>query len=499
LSSDLVECLVETLNCEGICYCHWKSNYSLVQALSGETDLDLLVDRQSIAQTTTILSELGFKPATVIWGPSTPSIYHYYGYDPSIAQLVHVHLFGHVLTGESFVKSHLFPFETMLLENTYNLGQIRLASKSAELILFTLRMFIKYGSLLDLIYIFRKSEDIKAELRWLMSGSDMSEVLCLLKRYCPVIDPDLFVKCIDTLNTNSSLGDRIILAQLVRRRLSIYQKYTPWKRFLVYVQLLWGQLKHRLADNKKNKMLCAGGAVIAIVGPEATGKSTLVKESERWLGNIFTVRTVHAGKPPSTWLTAPLNMFLPFIRSGLPGLRTNRLEGHISSDAPDQSPGRKEGLTSLVYAIRSVVLAWDRRHLLVKVWRAATNGEIVICDRYPSEEVGAMDSPRLQENLTGRGLRGTLYNWLARLEGRLYKQIPPPDVVLRLNVSIETAKKRNRERVKSGKEADAYVESRHRQSRGWQRSGTKRIYDINTEQSLPETIRSVKEGIWESL
>lgn len=499
MSSDLVGDLVETLNRKGIRYCHWKSNYSLEQALSGETDLDLLVDRQSIAQTTTILSELGFKPATVIGGPSTPTIYHYYGFDPNITQLVHVHLFGNVLTGESFVKSHLFPFETMLLENTSNLGQIRVASKPAELILFTLRMFIKYGSLLDLIYIYRKNEDIKAELRWLMSGSDMSDVFCLLEKYCPIIDRDLFIKCIDTLNSNSSLSDRIILAQLVRRRLSVYQKYTPWKRFLVYVHLLWDQLKRRLSGNKRNKMLSSGGAIIAIVGPEATGKSTLVKESERWLGNTFAVRVVHAGKPPSTWLTAPLNIFLPFIRRVFPRLRTNRLEGHIPSAHPGQSPTRKKGLASLLYAFRSMLLAWDRRHLLVRVRRAAANGEIVICDRYPSEEVGAMDSPRLQEYLTGSGPKISIYNWLADLEGRLYKQIPPPDIALRLNVSIEIAKKRNRERIKSGKETDAYVESRHRQSRDWHRSGTKHIYDINTEQPLPETIRCVKEALWESM
>lgn len=499
LSSDLVGDLVETLNRKGIRYCHWKSNYSLEQALSGETDLDLLVDRQSIAQTKTILLELGFKPATAIGGPSTPTIYHYYGFDPNITQLVHVHLFGNVLTGESFVKSHLFPFETMLLENTSNLGQIRAASKPAELILFTLRMFIKYGSLLDLIYIYRKNEDIKAELRWLMSGSDMSDVFCLLEKYCPVIDRDLFIKCIDTLNSSSSLSDRVILAQLVRRRLSVYQKYTPWKRFLVYVQLLWDQLKRRLSGNQRNKMLSSGGAIIAIVGPEATGKSTLVKESERWLGNTFAVRTVHAGKPPSTWLTAPLNIFLPFIRSVFPRLRTNRLEGHSSSGQADQSPERDKGLASLIYAFRLVVLAWDRRHLLVKARRAAANGEIVISDRYPSEEVGAMDSPRLKENPAGRGLRGTLYNRLAHLEQRLYKQIPPPDIVLRLNVSIETAQQRNRERIKPGKETDAYVASRHRQTREWQKFGTKYIYDIDTEQSLTETILCVKKAIWESL
>ena len=110
-----------------------------------------------------------------------------------------------------------------------------------------------------------------------------------------------------------------------------------------------------------------------------------------------------------------------------------------------------------------------------------------------------MDSPRLRENPSKSGVTSTIYNWLARLEIWLYKQISPPDIVLRLKVSIETAKKRNRERIKAGKETDTYVESRHRQNQEWYNSETKYIYDIDTEQPLAETILGVKKAIWESL
>jgi hypothetical protein len=55
-------------------------------------------------------------------------------------------------------------------------------------------------------------------------------------------------------------------------------------------------------------------------------------------------------------------------------------------------------------------------------------------------------------------------------------------------VLVETAKKRNQERVKIGKKMDEYLESRHRQSQEWNKPGTKHIYEIETEQSLAETI-----------
>jgi hypothetical protein len=92
-----------------------------------------------------------------------------------------------------------------------------------------------------------------------------------------------------------------------------------------------------------------------------------------------------------------------------------------------------------------------------------------------------------------------IYSWLARLEQWMYRQIPPPDIALRLKVSIETAKRRNRERIKAGKESDVYVEHRHRQSPDWYKSGTKCTYDIDTEQPLIETVLHVKKVIWESL
>jgi thymidylate kinase len=499
LTTTLINCFVEAFNRAALVYCHWKSNMDLAQAIAGKIDLDLLVDRKSLPQAQVILAQHGFKAAVARWGATPASIYHYYGLDPDTNQLIHVHLFSRVLTGESFVKSHLFPFEAMLLENVYDSRSIRVTSKPAELVLFTLRMFVKYGSLLDLIALRRKSEHVRTEIRWLQDGGDLSESLSLLRKYCPVIDEQLFVQCIKTLDSDSSLITRMILAQQVRRRLQIYAKHTFFKRLLAYGQLLWAEAQRRLGGKQQNKVLQAGGAVIAFVGAEATGKSTLVTETRRWLGSAFAVRTVHAGKPPPTWLTAPLNLLLPLMRSKLSSLRTNRLEGHSTPAHANPSPDKNKGLASLMYALRAAILAWERRQLLVRARRAAANGEIVICDRYPSDTIGVMDSPRLCEQPTQRGVAPAIFNWLARLERRLYQQIPPPDIVLRLNVSVETAQQRNRERFKPGKETDAYIASRHRQTREWRKVGTKYIYDIDTEQSLAETFLCVKKAIWKSL
>lgn len=251
--------------------------------------------------------------------------------------------------------------------------------------------------------------------------------------------------------------------------------------------------------SKKNKALASGGMVIAFIGPEATGKSTLVSECEHWLGAVFAVEAIHAGKPPSSRLTTPISIFIPVICRLFPHLRTSCLEDHAAFPEAGQSSKQSTGLISVIYALRAVTIAWDRRRLLIGARRSAGNGRIIICDRYPSGEVGQMDSPRLREDPARQGLIGSIYNWLARFEGRLYQEIAPPDIALRLNVALDTAIRRNRERIKPGKETDAYLKSRHRESRRWNRAGTRYIYDINTEQPLNETILSVKKAIWKSL
>jgi thymidylate kinase len=493
----LVDSLVDTFNRSDIVYSHWKSNIDLAQATAGKIDLDVLVDRKSLSQALTILSHLGFKAAVVRWGTNPPGIRHYYGLDQDTQQLIHVHLFSRVLTGESYVKSHLLPFETMLLENVYYSGRMRVTSKSAELVLFTLRMFVKYGSLLDLIVLWRKAASLKAEVRWLQDGGDLSEALSLLRKYCPVIDEPLFVECVETLASDSPLMTRMVLAQQVRRRLKGYAKHTAFKRFLAYVQLLRAEVPRRLGTKQKNKVLQAGGAVIAFVGADATGKSTLVTETGRWLGEAFTVNTIHTGKPPSSWLTIPVNIALALVRRLISLRRIRRLKNQTRASDANLDQHKFVGLSSLPYALRALVLAWDRRRLILKARRRAAEGEIIICDRYPSRIRGAMDSPRLEEERRKTGPVVTMHNYLARLEKRLYEQIPPPDLVLKLNVSLATAKQRNRER--HGHDGEAYLEARHRHSQTWHMPGTRYVYDLDTEQTLEKTIGRVKEAIWESL
>ena len=68
--------LFEELNKRGIRYCHWKSNASLAEALSGQTDIDLLIHRKDDKLFRSILSQLWFRPAITTDGEAFPSMEH---------------------------------------------------------------------------------------------------------------------------------------------------------------------------------------------------------------------------------------------------------------------------------------------------------------------------------------------------------------------------------------------------------------------------------------
>lgn len=498
MSQSLFNQLIERLNREEILYCHWKSNIDLAETIEGNLDIDLLVSSQSLARTTEILMQLGFKLAVPRWGSNPPGVFHYYGYDPNKRDFVHLHMFTRVLTGESFLKSHLLPFEEMLTKNVSFVNGLKVASKEAELVLFVLRSYIKYGSLLDAIRLLKDQSKLIKEAQWLQMGSDMQLVLSLLEKHCPTISEDLFVDCLKSLQTKTPYPKLWKRSVLIRRRLRIYRKYTFAKMLAGYFEMFSGIVVKKVRKQKGSKVFSSGGTVISIVGADATGKSTMVSEASRWLRKNFVLTTIHAGKPPSTLITFPINLLLAIFKGIYKrGKSEDRNGDRLSPPNTNEVGDEQKGGYSLVYAIRALVLAWDRRSLLVKARRAIANGEIVVCDRYPTISVGMMDSPRLQDNTEHKGIVQSIYNWLARMEKNQYKQIAPPDIVLRFNVSLEVARQRNaaREIV----DDDIYLQNRHQQATEWFMPGTRVIQDINTDSSLADTLSTVKQTIWRSL
>jgi thymidylate kinase len=488
---NIIQRLVDELNAAGLTYCHWKSNMALPASLAGQTDLDLLLRPASADAFEVVMRRLGFRQTDMQSTEPFPEMAHYFGLDEQSDVLVHVHVYYAVITGESLAKNYRLPLEDMLFENLREQDGMRVPTKSAELVIFTLRMMLKHTSLIELALLAREWSKIKQEATWLIERGTVSESLGLVRRWLPTIDPRLFSRCVAALRGRGTTLNRIRLAFRLRARLQMYARQSVFRSALTGMRKFTGMLARRLTGARTGMVLRSGGVVVAFVGPEATGKSTLLGETRRWLGEHFVVEQVHAGKPKSTALSALPNLAVPLLRSLLPRYRSGNVEvEYAATDLSDEAGKRYP----LIFGVRSVLLGYDRRALLNRARGRAAKGAIVLCDRYPSDGPGATDSAQLSR-LDGAG-RSSVRHLLSRAEKRLYDDIPAPDLVISLSVPLEVAIARNRARGKE--EPEDFVRRRHAES-ALVRFENSPVFSVCTDQPLDQTVSAIKKAIWQVL
>jgi thymidylate kinase len=487
-----IQALFEELNSNNLRYCHWKSNIALEKSLSGKTDVDLLIHRKDADFFRTILSRLSYSPAKSKDGANFPSVEHYYALDEENGVIVHVHAYYQVITGQSLTKNYHLPVEDMLLENTRKEWGIELPTKSAELVIFVLRMMLKHTSVVELLLLYRYWNEVKQEIEWLLEEDPVPETMRLVQEWLPPIDLDLYFESLTALSSSSSLYRRISLGLRLRSALRPYARHTILSTMWTGLKKFTSMFYTRVSGSPRGMIPASGGAIIAFVGPEATGKSTLIKEMHKWLGEHFAVEQIHAGKPPSTLLSFLPNLVVPALRSLLPNYRSTRIEARYTYQEDEE---KSDSVYPLFFAIRSALLGYDRRTLLTRAYSRAANGNIILSDRYPSSSPGATDSPQLARVSLPKD-KYPIRQRLAKYENQMYKEIAPPDLVISLSVPLEIAIVRNKNRGKE--EPEELLRLRHAQASSLAFDKTT-VLKVNTDQPLEETLLEVKKAIWNTL
>jgi len=235
-------------------------------------------------------------------------------------------------------------------------------------------------------------------------------------------------------------------------------------------------------------VLQTGGIIVALVGPKASGKSTISHELATRLGLHLDVLLIHAGKPPPTILTVVPRVLVPAARLLFSKERAGEYE------KPDR---RRAQQYSLLYVLRMTLLAYDRRKLLTRALRAATAGSVVISDRYPSERVGAIDSCCFDEAALEK-CNSPLKRWLMNRERALYKGLPKPGLLLCLEAPIQTTIERDALRLKPGGPDAAALLRRWQMESRHEFSGIPAC-QIDTRRPLDESVRTVVAAVWSAL
>jgi len=442
----LIATLCRALDAEGVRYCHWKSNEAIARSATGENDLDLLVSRSDAERFEEILKRLGFKDVRQPGWKRLPGIYHSYGLDPGTGVFVHVHAHYQLVIGDDMTKNIHLPVEAAYLATARRDTTLQIPSPAFELAVFLIRMVVKHCTW-DAFVTFQGSlsRSERRELDDLLVHVDLLEVWELTDRHFPFIPRELWERCLRSVKPGSSRWLAITTAGRLQRTLGGWSRRSPaadtWVRMWRRVRTVLRRKIFRRGPVRNQ--LASGGALIAVVGGDGAGKSTTVDALSRWFSseNIDS-HTVHMGKPRWSPLTAIVKSLLKLVAAAKRSSTSTSSAKALRSSLAAADEGRMT-LRNRARLAWEVLTARDRYRTYRRARRLASNGSIVMCDRYPLPQVSLMDgavTARMKDpSRWGRWARS-----LATLERRYYDRIASPDILIVLRLDPDTAVERKR-------------------------------------------------------
>lgn len=421
----LVRELCAALDAAGVRQCHWKSNAFLDRSRTAENDLDLLIARADSGRFASVLHRLGFKRVLSRWG-GLPGVSSYYGFDEEADRLVHVHAHYQLVVGDDLTKNYRIPLEQAFLDSATLDGEFRVPAPELEFIMLVIRLVLKHRTWDAVVArLARIPATAGDELRYLQARLDPQRLDAMLACHLPFVGRRTFEGCVRALDPAAgtwegvAAGRRLVaeLSSCARRPRRTDVGLKLWRRGLLIACRL-------ISYKPPRRQLATGGAVIAIVGADGAGKTTAVDALHTWLSKNFAVTRMHLGKPPRSRTTSVIRILVR-ARSAAAVLRGERSRGE---DPPPRG----------YQAWPLVALARDRYLAIRRLRRSATNGELVVCDRWPLPQLSLMDTPRIHRNLQP-GSDSRLLRAMAALELRYYRAMTPPDALIVLLVDPDVA------------------------------------------------------------
>ena len=488
--------LVRRLRDAEVAYCHWKSNEHLAASLAGLTDLDVLVARGAIPRLAAALADTSFRRTESLGARRYPGIESYLGLDAATGTVLHLHLHYQLTVGERYLKGYRLPWEEHLLATRRaGEGGVLVPEPSLELLLLLVRSALKLRTRDRILADGGRpwpSGGAARELAWLRERADQVRLEALASSLLGTPAAHVVREMLAApAPTVRHFG---ALARAARPALEACRTFGPaearLRRWIREGQRLAGDASWWPGSGARpsRRALPQGGLVIAFVGPDGAGKSTLVHAVHGWLATHLDARMVYFGSgqgPVSPWRRA-LQGVAAVVRHARGG-HPVATEGHVLRRGRSRSR-----LRSLGDALWVMALARERRRCAAFARRARNLGCIVLCDRFPQSEVPGNEGPTVahwQEHPS----------WWRRAAARseraaiLAAEQLRPDLVVKLRVDYGVARHRKPDTPEDQLALKLDILSR------LEFASALRVVEVDANRALPEVLRDVQRLVWERI
>jgi thymidylate kinase len=492
--------LFDQLAAAKVPYCHWKSNEHLDAGMRGATDLDVLVDREAGPELASVLEKAGYKRIVAVPARAYAGVEDYIAMDWSTGRLAHLHLHYRLVLGEKNLKGYSLPWESRLLE-TRQLDPatgVFMCDPNLELILLTVRAALKLRHRDFLMLPWRETTlpaGMLDEFLWLLARVDQDRLRNLAEELVGKEAARLLLEMTSALPSLTALRTFGRAADPILRTHRTYRPFeAAWRRWSRELMSRSAALRNRMVEGSQpNKhTLARGGIVIAFLGSDGSGKSTLVREIAAWLSWKVDVRSVYlgSGDGPVSLLRRPLRA-MAALRARI--RRVPAPQRVTTHSVPPQDGAGRQLLRILWRTWSALALAREKLDRLADARRARNLGMIALCDRYPQcQFAGFNDGPLLDawRDHSSRWLRA-----VAAWEHAAYQSAERsrPDLVVKLHVTPVVAAQRKDD---MGQEE---VTRRVAATRSLRFPPDVRVVDVDATQPLDSVLLQVKRTVWESV
>lgn len=487
--------LFKVFNNNDILYCHWKSNEHLNKGLVGKTDLDVLVSDEQQETVEEILKNNNFiKMKSHSWNTYS-GVEDWIGMDTRTTIQTHLHLHYSLITGKQNVKELHLPWEKLVLNESViddNTG-ILICNPNVEIVIFISRILLKR---FDFKYIpnnnkeFLLSKPDQQELDYLRLRVEEEKVREVVQNF---YSASVSEEIVYLLNTNVWKNkDCLKLKRKISSELKQHLVIGRLKTFMISLvryatQTIARCVKHPI--NKKKKCFNRG-KLISFLGVDGSGKTTIAKDTQKWLSWKIDCRYVYLGSGQGKG--SILNRLLRSYsnKKALSGVY-NKTD--VQTTDENTAMTIKKALRQSVLNVISYSNTKYKYRTLKKINILCERGVYVLTDRFPQKKfIGINDGPAIRT--TGRTAFDLLNNFLCKRELILIDKMLRlhPDAIIKLVIPYEISRMRKQDSSEESiRKKIQIVDALHY-------DGTLE-YNVSSERLIEETQNKVRNIIWSLL